>query len=119
MIQDLHDALMLDLPLSPAMICDFGLITNGTNQHASLQKAVRAGATVDELNKACGDGETIAKLVKDYTELEVDFTTIYDAMTTSLWAKTKGRITVLERQKIITETERKELDGLYTELNQM
>ena len=80
MTQDLHDALMLDLPLRPAMICDFGLITNGTTQHTALQKAVRAGATVADLDRIVGDGVKIAKLVKELTGLDDDFTTVYDAL---------------------------------------
>lgn len=118
MTQDLHDALMLDLPLRPAMVCDFGLIANGSGQHAALQRAVRAGATEDELVDVCGDGEKIAKLVKKYTELEIDFTTVYDAMTKSLWAQTKTKIKDIEAKKIISEGERQDLQKLYTLLNQ-
>lgn len=80
MTQDLHDVLMLDLPLRPAMLCDFGLITNGTEQHTALQKAIRAGMTVADLDRIIGNGERITKLVKELTGLDVDFTTVYDTM---------------------------------------
>lgn len=80
MTNDLHDALMFDLPLRPAMICDFGLITNGTDQHTALQKAARAGMTVADLDRVIGNGERITKLVRELTGLNVDFTTVYDTI---------------------------------------
>jgi len=41
MTKDFHDLLMMDLPLRPAMVCDFGIETNG--HHSCLQVAVRQG----------------------------------------------------------------------------
>ena len=77
---DLFDTLMMDLPLRPAMIVDFGLIENGSGQHSFLQSAVRAGATVEELDDALGNGRLISALVRKYTDLEMEFKTPYDAL---------------------------------------
>ncbi len=78
--QDLYNALMMDLPLRPAMIVDFGLIENGSGQHSILQSAVRAGATVNELDAVLGDGRAISNLVKKYTDYDIEYKTAYDMM---------------------------------------
>jgi len=80
MVQDLFDALMMDLPLRPAMIVDFGLIENGSGQHSFLQSAVRAGATAEELDAVIGDGRAISNLVKKYTDSDIEYKTAYDMM---------------------------------------
>jgi hypothetical protein len=76
--KDLFDALMLDSPLRPAMIIDFGIIENGSGQHSILQSAVRAGATVEELDAVIGDGRAISNLVKKYTDIDIEFKTYWD-----------------------------------------
>jgi len=80
MVQDMFDILMMDLPLRPAMIVDFGLIKNGSGQHSFLQSAVRAGATVEELDAVVGDGRAISNLVRKYTKAEIEYKTAYDLM---------------------------------------
>lgn len=78
MVEDMFEALMFDCSLRMAMIVDFGLGINGSKYHSALQRAVRAGATVDELDEALGDGKKISTLVEKYTTLKMDFTTDYD-----------------------------------------
>jgi hypothetical protein len=80
MVQDMFDALMMDLPLRPAMIVDFGIIQNGSGQHSILQSAVRAGATANELDAVIGDGRAISNLVKKYTDYDIEYKTAYDMM---------------------------------------
>ena len=80
MVQDMFDALMMDMPLRMAMVVDFGLIENGSGQHSFLQSAVRAGATVEELDAVIGDGRAISNLVKKYTNNDIEYKTAYDMM---------------------------------------
>jgi len=80
MVQDMFDALMMDMPLRPAMIIDFGVIENGSVHHSALQRAVRAGATAEELDEALGDGPKITVLVQKYTDCMLFFQTPYDLM---------------------------------------
>lgn len=75
---DLFEALMFDHSLRMAMIVDFGLGINGSIFHSALQRAVRAGATVEELDEALGVGEKISALVKKYTDIDLAFETTYD-----------------------------------------
>jgi hypothetical protein len=80
MVQDLFDALMMFLPLRPALVCVFGIIENGSGQHSFLQSTVRAGATVEELDAVIGDGRAISNLVKKYTDSDIEYKTAYDMM---------------------------------------
>ena len=73
---DCYDALMMDMPLRPAMVVDFGIDDN--NHHSALQRAVRAGATVQELDNALGDGPALTALVKKHTDIDMVFKTSYD-----------------------------------------
>ena len=106
--KDFYDLLMMDLPLRMAMVVDFGIETN--NHHSVLQLAVRAGATVEELDAALGNGQKISALVKKYTEIEsIDFVTPYD----KLRDEVKKQIDILEAKGVLTEGERTELNLLY------
>jgi len=78
MVNDMYNILMMDMQLRPAMVVDFGIEKNGSFKHSLLQSAVRAGATVDELDEALGNGEKITALVKKYTKQNVVFKTSYD-----------------------------------------
>ena len=54
--------LMLDVPVSPAAACDYGL--NGIEQYRALQIAVKSGKiSGDDLHSICGDGKAITNLV--------------------------------------------------------
>ena len=80
MVSDMYDLLVMDMPLRPAMIVDFGIDRNGSHKHSLLQSTVRAGATVEELNDALGKGDKITALVKKYTKQDIAFETPYDMM---------------------------------------
>lgn len=58
-----YEALMLDMPLSPAATVDFGVTS--TNHYAFLQRAVRGGVTMEELDAVLGDGPAITALVRE------------------------------------------------------
>ena len=73
-------ALMLDVPLSPAAMTDFGAST--TEHYAALQATVRAGATRNDLDAALGSGHELTALVKRYTGRDVAFTTAWDLLVT-------------------------------------
>lgn len=73
-------ALMLDVPLSPAAMTDFGAST--TEHYAALQAAVRAGATRNDLDAALGSGRELTALVKRYTGRDLVFTTAWDLLVT-------------------------------------
>ena len=75
----LHDALMLDMGIGAAAAVDFGIGFSGSQNHSALQRAVRAGATAEELDAVLGDGKAISALVKRYTEIDLAFQTPYDA----------------------------------------
>lgn len=107
--KNLYDALMFDTGPGAAAITDFGLGHSGSEQHTVLQRAVRAGATAEELDKALGNGERIAKLVKDYTEIETEFHTAWD----DIREETLKQIKELEIKRVITDDERLQLDELY------
>lgn len=107
--KNLYEALMLDTGIGAAALVDFGIEYAGSEQHVVLQRAVRAGATAEELDKALGNGEKIAKLVKDYTEIETEFRTAWD----DIREETQKQIDELEKKKVITEDEREELNELY------
>jgi len=77
-------ALMLDVPLSPAAMTDFGAPT--TEHYAALQAAVRAGATRNDLDAALGSGRELTALVKRYTGRDVAFTTAWDLLVTEATA---------------------------------
>lgn len=66
---------MLDCWPRPAAIVDFGL--NSDEHYAALQQAVRQGATIQELDKALGDGPKLTALVREYGS-DVCFKTAYD-----------------------------------------
>ena len=76
--RDAFESLMLDMPLSPAAVVDFGVDT--VEHYAALQKAVRYGATVEQLSAALGDGPALTKLVQDHLPVEIQFHTSYDEM---------------------------------------
>ena len=78
MVQDLHNLLMMDISLRMAMLVDYGIGINGSQKHSALQRAVRAGATAEELDAVLGDGKAISALVKRYTEIDLAFETPYD-----------------------------------------
>jgi len=73
-------ALMLDMPLSPAAMTDFGAST--TEHYAALQATVRAGATREDLDAALGSGRELTALVERYTGRDVAFTTAWDLLVT-------------------------------------
>ena len=76
---DTYDALMLDMPLRSAMVVDFGVDTQ--EHHRLLQRAVRAGGTIQELDDILGDGKKITAFVKKYvTDTKIIFKTSYDIM---------------------------------------
>lgn len=106
--KDLYDLLMLDMPLRMAMVVDFGIETNG--HHACLQRAVRQGATIDELDDALGNGDKLNALVKKYEiKTECVFKTPYDKLRNEV----KKQIDLLEAKDVLSEEERKELNILY------
>ena len=73
----LFTALMLDLPLSPAAICDFGIVSPA--HHSALQRAVRSGVTLQDLDAAFGDGQSLTNLVRGHVPgPAVVFVTPYD-----------------------------------------
>jgi len=78
MVYDLYDILMFDTELRMAMIVDFGLVGNGSQEHSALQVAVREGATVDELDEALGNGQKISALIKKYADIDIEIKTPYD-----------------------------------------
>jgi len=114
MSKDLHHLLMMDMPLRPAMLCDFGIAFE--QQHSVLQRVVRAGATVEELDDCIGNGDKINALVAKYeVENDFPFKTPYDALRNEL----KNQIDILEKKPIITEPERLELNTMYEALKNM
>jgi len=78
--QRIYDNMLLDGPLSPAEIVDFAV--DSVDHHRALQIAVRAGATVEDIDDACGTGKKISALVARYAPqyAHLDFTTAYDEM---------------------------------------
>jgi hypothetical protein len=106
---DMYDLLMMDLPLRPAMIVDFGLDNNGSPKHSALQRAVRAGATVEELDAVLGNGKEITTLVEKYTETAATFVTPYDIIR----GEVKRQIDELEAKEVLTDKEREDLNSLY------
>jgi hypothetical protein len=105
---DLYDLLMMDLPLRTAMVVDFGIETNG--HHTCLQRMVRQGATVDELDDAIGNGDKLNALVKKYDiKTECVFKTPYDELRNEV----KKQIDLLEAKDVLSDEEQKELNILY------
>ena len=75
--QNCYDSLMMDVWPRPAAVVDFGL--DSPQHYAALQRAIRAGATVEELDAALGSGKRIAALVAKYVPgEETIFATAYD-----------------------------------------
>ncbi len=75
--QNCYDSLMLDIWPRPAAVVDFGL--DSPQHYAALQRAIKAGATVEELDAALGSGKRIAALVAKYVPgEETIFATSYD-----------------------------------------
>lgn len=109
LVKDLYEALMLDIGLGNAAIVDFGIGHAGSEQHSALQKAVRNGATANELDVSLGNGQKISLLVERHTKLKVKFRTAWDAIR----EVTQRRIDELDIQQVITEDERTELFELY------
>jgi hypothetical protein len=77
---DFYNALLLDEPLRPAMVVDFGVDT--LDHHRALQSAVKTGeAPVNELDEALGSGEKLNALIKKYASQwseHITFKTDYD-----------------------------------------
>ncbi|RLI48953.1 MAG: hypothetical protein DRP09_21055 [Candidatus Thorarchaeota archaeon] len=78
MTKDCYDLLMMDLPLRMTMVVDFGVDT--PEHYSALQRAVRAGATAEELDKALGKGKLLTALVKYHTGIDIEFETTYDKL---------------------------------------
>ena len=57
-----YEALMLDMPLSPAAKADFGIKTQ--THYTWIQRAVRGGVTMEALDAVLGDGPAITALVR-------------------------------------------------------
>lgn len=76
--QRTFDALILDMPVTPASQIDFGIDT--VYHYAALQRAVRSGCSMEELDKALGSGIRITALVNKYAPefKNVKFHTSYD-----------------------------------------
>jgi hypothetical protein len=108
MTENLYDALMMDTGVGIAAATDFGIGYSGSEQHSALQRAVRSGATVEELDEVLGNGEKIAELVKKYTEIELSFKTPYDELRNEV----KRQIVLLGDKEVLTEAERTELNIL-------
>ena len=106
MTKDLFDLLMMDLPLRPAMVVDFGIETNG--HHACLQTLVRRGASIDELDDALGNGDKLNDLVAKYgINTECIFKTPYDKVRNAVAKqinalRTKNSLTNEEEQLLQT-----------------
>ena len=114
MTKDMYDILMLDMPLRPAMMMDFDC-PNGSDKHSALQRAVRAGATVEELDAALGNGEKISALVKKYANVEMTFKTAYD----DIRENTEQAIKDLEAKEVLSETDKETLDILYEQMKDL
>ena len=111
-----YDALMLDTGVGMAAQVDFGLNYAGSIQHSAIQAAVRAGATVGELDDALGDGSKITALVKKYApSFDVVFKTLYDSMKEDYEKDIKD----LESKSVLTEDERLELGQLYKNVKEL
>lgn len=78
MTKRFYNALILDLGIGAAAVVDFGIGFSGSKNHSALQRAVRAGATVEELDTVLGNGKEISALVKKYTNINLAFETPYD-----------------------------------------
>ena len=106
MVKKTHNALMLDLGIGAAAVVDFGLGYSGSQNHSALQKAVRAGATVEELDEALGNGPKLTALVKKYTDIDMPFSTPYDSMRETY----QEIIDELTAKNSLTEDEQEELE---------
>jgi hypothetical protein len=106
MTKKLHDALMIDLGIGMAAVVDFGIGYSGSQNHSALQRAVRAGATVEELDEALGNGPKISALVKKYTDIDIPFSTPYDSMREAY----QETIDELTAKDSLTEDEQEELE---------
>lgn len=76
-----YEALMLDLPLSPAARVDFGVESDA--HYVALQRGVRSGRiTLEALDSALGDGKALTALCANADEVAptVVFETPYDSM---------------------------------------
>jgi hypothetical protein len=109
-----YSDLMLDMRLSMAAVVDFDC-PNGSQKHSALQRAVRNGATVEQLDDALGNGQKISELVKNHTGLDVEYKTSYDKMR----ELTQEEINRLESKKILTENEAELLHELYEQMKEM
>jgi hypothetical protein len=75
--QNCYDSLILDVWPRQAAIVDFALDSDA--HYAALQSAIKAGATVEELDAALGNGVALTALVKKYVpSAETVFSTAYD-----------------------------------------
>jgi hypothetical protein len=69
---------MLDMPLSPSVTVDFGVDT--VEHHRALQTAIRSGLTIEDLDRALGNGKRLTEIAKRYGYNDVVFNTAYDEM---------------------------------------
>jgi len=77
--QRCYDAMILDMPLTPGAIVDFGI--DSQDHHRALQAAAR-NATVEQLDEVLGDGPKITAFVAEYASqfAGMTFKTAYDDM---------------------------------------
>lgn len=62
--QNAYNALMLDMPLSPAACCDYGV--ESVIHYMLLRQLIIAGCSLEAFDAALGDGPAITGLVKAY-----------------------------------------------------